>query len=177
MTKPYPAGAEIRRDIDLRVAAAVGGIVARTGLGYLTGVGLRPAGKPGSGALGGLVRPEGRVAETGVAQRFVEPFLPCQELTANLSPEILARGQAVLARNRQQFGGEPRRYEEAHELSAELFRDVDADNIPVRRHGRAPAHAGIDRTREVNPLVVAAIDQPVIGALYDGESQVQRVSH
>ena len=48
---------------------------------------------------------------------------------------------------------------------------------PAAVGDRAAAHAGVDRAGKVDVLVVALVDQAVVGALDDGEAQVERIAH
>jgi hypothetical protein len=76
-----------------------------------------------------------------------------------------------------QRSGKPRRHEEADELAAPPCGNVDADHSTFGGDGRTAAHAGIERAGEVNLFAVAVLDQPVVGALADGEAEVERVAH
>jgi hypothetical protein len=67
--------------------------------------------------------------------------------------------------------------EESDLLAVDALRDVDADDPPVGVGDRAAAHAGIDRAREVDALVVALVDEAVVRPLDDGEAEVEGIAH
>src|SRR5256885_14358789 len=125
MAKSNAAGGEVRRDEDLRVACAAGGVVACARLGHLTRIGLGPAREPGCSTLRRLVGPEGGAAKGTLAQRFVESVLPSRELSPDLRAQLEARRLAIIRRARQQLDCKSRGHQKAHELAAELLGDID----------------------------------------------------
>src|SRR6185503_9094880 len=102
-------------------------------------------------------------SESLLAQRLVQPGLPDAELTPDFLAAIGCRQRRRTLRAIDQRLGEPRRHQEAHQLAADMLGYVDADDLAVGGNDRAAAHARIDGSRKVDPLVIAALDQPVVG--------------
>ena len=83
-------------------------------------------------------------------------------------PRVLAAGQE---RHR-----EARRHQEAHLLAVDAARHVDADDVALLVERRAAAHAGRERAAEEDLRIEAAPHQAVVGALHDGEADVERIA-
>jgi len=110
-------------------------------------------------------------------ERLVEAGLPGAELAPDFRAEVRRRHHLLIAYALKQRRGEMRGHEETHELAADPLGDIDTDDQTLGRHGRAAAHTRIERAGEMDALVVAALHQPVVGALVDGEAEIERIAH
>ena len=79
-----------------------------------------------------------------------------------------------LLRARQQPGNVLGRHDEADELPVGDHGDVDTVHAASRIQRRSARHAAVDRTRVVDALLDAVLDQAVRDAFGDGQAQVQR---
>jgi len=94
-----------------------------------------------------------------------------------LSDDVDPAGRRLRAAPRlfDDTAGEGGRHEEAHLVARGAH--VDAyEGAPLREGGSA-AHAGVQRARQVEPLVERVLEQPVVRSLDDAQAEVERVAH
>src|SRR4029078_9965489 len=120
-------GLQVSGDEQRRLHAAIGRARQRTRLWQNFGVRARPAVEPGLLTFRRNVGAESAGSESLLAQRLVQPGLPDAELTPDFLAAVGCRRRWRTARAIDQRLGEPRRHEEAHQLSADVLGHVDAD--------------------------------------------------
>jgi len=162
----------LRSDATNRLVSLVQFVVFRSARGF--GVAPELVCEPWCGGLRPPIWAERGRTKPLLAERFIESRAPRRELPTDLGPQIGRR--PLIPHPLQERAGKPCRDEKAHELATAAGGDVDAGNFAGGRGGRAPAHAGIERAREVDAHVVAAIDEAVIGAFDNGETEIERIA-
>ena len=93
-----------------------------------------------------------------------------------LVKKLLYEQRFTIAGARKKLHRKPRGHEKAHQLSAPVRCDVDAEYLPRGIYGRAAAHARIDRTGEMDALVVELFRPAIVDALDDRQSLTQGVA-